>query len=402
MQKEPKNKKLKIALIGLGAVGSVIARLGQKDNQVEKITCFTRNSKKVAIFLPDGKRKISLKEINLPKDRKRLAGEIKGYDVVINAASYFLNPIIMEAAFKAGVNYLDLASAIPEFDRAEQFKFNKKFKRKNLKALICAGVAPGISNLLVRELAEKFDSITDIKIRLAESTISQDIISSWAPDLVVEELSALIPVYKNNSFILKKPFSEEEIYEYPPPFGKMPATLLCQDELVTIPLYIKTKNLDVKSGGSDIEIMKLFYNLGLFSSKKISIHGSKIKPVELLMKIMPPTPSPQEMINILKKGRIKDAIFGIIAEIFGKKKGKKERIKRWLICPSIFEINKLMPGATYISYPTGLAAYLFMKKLKGADFSGIIPPEALDSKIGSSVLWDFIREGHIKTGMKKF
>lgn len=377
--------KLKIALVGLGASGSVIARLFQKDKQIKEIACFVRNVQKAKEFLPDGTRKIRLKRIDLEKTR--FAREISGADLVINAASSKINLEIMDAALKAGINYLDLASHhLRNPFKAEQLEFDAKFKKQGLKGLVCAGVAPGISNLLIRELAEEFDTVNDIKLRLAEHIVSQDVISSWSPEMAVEELSQDVPVYENGRFLLRPPFSGEEIYDYPPPFGKMPATLICQDEQLTVPLFIKTKNMDVKSGGGDIEPMKLLYKLGMFSRKPIGTGKNRITARTLLEKIMPPTPSPKEMASIIKKSRIREARFGIVCEISGRKNGRPKKAKDWIIFPSIFQINKIMPGATYISYPTGLAAYLFAKNLAAADFTGVIPPEGLEPKIGDRIL----------------
>lgn len=199
--------KTKIAIVGLGAAGSVIARLLQKDAEIGKIICFVRNAQKAKEFLPDSMQKIILKEINAVKNKKLLILKIKGTDLIINAASSKINLEILDAAYKAGVNYLDLASQhLHNPFKAEQFEFDGKFKKKRLKGLICAGAAPGISNLLIAELAQKFDSIENIKLRLAEQTISSDIVSAWSPDSAVEELSEKIPVLKNSRFILKPPF----------------------------------------------------------------------------------------------------------------------------------------------------------------------------------------------------
>lgn len=147
--------------------------------------------------------------------------------------------------------------------------------------------------------------------------------------------------------------------------------------------------MDVKSGGNDIEIMKLFYRLGFFSEKPKTFSGAKIRLKDILIKILPPTPSPKKMVSILRKNRIQEARFGIIVEISGKKNNRPLIKKDWLICPSIFEIQEKMPGATYISYPTGLATYLFAKNLLKTDFTGILPPEGLEPKTRSEILKDF-------------
>ncbi len=401
IMKNMKKKNYKIAIVGLGASGSVIARLFQKDESISQITCFVRSVKKAREFLPDGTKKIILRQMDILKERRRFVREIAVSDLIINAASSLINLQIMEAARRAGVDYLDLASGHVYPLKAEQLDYDKKFAKRNLKGLICVGVAPGISNLLISDLAGDFDSVDTVKLRLVEHVVSQDIISSWSPELAIEELMEDVPVYKNGRFIMKKPFSEEEAYDYPPPFGKVAATLISQDEQLTIPLFIKIRNIDVKSGGGDVEPMKLLYHLGLLSKKTISAGGKKIKPLDLLKKIIPPTPSPAEMKSMIGKGRIQEARFGIAVEMTGRKSGRRLAKKSWIVCPSVFKINDLMPGATYISYPTGLAVYLFAKKLRDVEFAGVIPPEGLEAGIRSSVLSAFLKISGSRMGKKK-
>jgi len=125
----------------MGAAGSVIARFLQKNPEIKEILCFVRNIEKAKEFLPDGFKKISIRKIILPEDKSKFIKNISGSDLLINAASYKINAEVMDAAFKAKVNYLDLASYFLRSPHVEQFDFDKKFKEFNLQGLIDAGAA---------------------------------------------------------------------------------------------------------------------------------------------------------------------------------------------------------------------------------------------------------------------
>ena len=64
--------------------------------------------------------------------------------------------------------------------KPEQYRYHKRFVAKNRVALICAGVAPGLTNLLAKRGSELLESADDVRIRLFESTESKDPISTWS------------------------------------------------------------------------------------------------------------------------------------------------------------------------------------------------------------------------------
>ena len=68
-------------------------------------------------------------------------------------------------------HYLDLsAHMVRNPFKAEQLAYAKRFEEKRRAAVINAGVAPGLTNLLVARSAELLDRIETVHIRLYEST----------------------------------------------------------------------------------------------------------------------------------------------------------------------------------------------------------------------------------------
>src|SRR3989344_4176125 len=112
----------------------------------------------------------------------------------------------------------------------------------------------------------KPDVVVFIKIRMIEDTGSKEIVFSWNKDWLLDELATKPLVYYNKKFKVVEPFTGEEEYTFPKPIGKKKVVLFCQDEVGSIPLHIKTKNLDVKIHDNNIDISKFLVELGLASN----------------------------------------------------------------------------------------------------------------------------------------
>jgi hypothetical protein len=80
----------------------------------------------------------------------------KGCQLIVNASASVFNEIVLRAALRLRAHYLDLSSHLTRQPfHAEQFKYAKKFVQKNRAAVINAGAAPGLTNLLVTRAADQ-------------------------------------------------------------------------------------------------------------------------------------------------------------------------------------------------------------------------------------------------------
>ncbi len=376
---------MKILIVGAGAVASVISKCLSKDKDISEIVCASKNKKNDKKFIDLNNSKISLTSADA-SDVKQIVKISKDFDLIINASLPKFNENIMKAALRVGANYQDLCSWLADFKTAEQLKFHKAFHKEKLIGLINTGISPGITNLLAREVADKLDSVLEIRICLLEEQKADKLIFAWSPEITLDEITSPPLMYKNGKFVLSTPFDDPQEYDFPPPIGKRRVYDVYGDEVSTIPLYIKTKNVIFKCGGGDIEISKTLYDLGLFGKKPVLINGKKIAPLQLFSKIAPRVATPQEMIELVKNGSIENAVFVESVEATGKRSGKKLKIRNTAIFPDFRKIYKIFPGATYISYSTGIAAIAFSKVITKIDSCGVFPPEALSSKIRKEIL----------------
>lgn len=383
---------MKVLLLGAGAVGYVISRYLLKDDAVSEITFGDIDILRARKVIPPHE-KITFKKVDISKadDVAKLA---KGTDLIVNAANYRFNLPVMKAAVKSGSNYLDLASHqnISPF-KAEQLFMHKKFAKAKITGLINAGIAPGVSNLMAKELADEFDHADEIKIMLAELEKTKRPVSFWSPETYVEECRAKVPVLENGKFKLKEPLSECEAYDFPRPIGRLDSCLVCQDEQITIPYFIKTRSVCVKNGGGDIGMFKELMRLGLFSDKPVKIGNSSVSPKEFLLKLIPPTPTPKEMLRLIRDGVIEECRFSIVVEIKGRQNGKNTTKKIYTISEPFKKITERMPGTTYISYITGVAAGIFAKNMDRINEHGVFPTEYFNRDARSRIFEELKRNG---------
>jgi len=383
---------MKILLIGTGAVGSVVSQYLSKDHDVSEVICASNNMERAKEFINTASEKIKLADLDA-SNIDEIVDKARGVDLIINASLPRFNENILEAALRVGAHYQDLASELADLKTAEQLKFNEKFKQAGLVALINAGVAPGITNLLAREAGDKLNTVDEIHFRCVEEQKASEFIFAWSAETTLDDLTAPPLVYRNGQFFLTKPFDDPEEYEFPQPFGKRNAFSIYGDEIATVPLFIKTKIVDFKSSGSDTEFSKALSRLGLFNKEPIKLNGGEIIPLEFFKRIAPKVPSPTKMKQLIKNGVIENAIFALVVEVIGKEKGQDMKIKMSATFPDLKEIYKIFPGATYISYPTGTAAYSFSKIIPKMKSAGVFPPEALEDEMRKDVLLNLERNG---------
>jgi saccharopine dehydrogenase (NAD+, L-lysine forming) len=376
---------MKVLLIGCGAVSYVLTNFLAKDIDVVKVVCASNNTNLANDFINQNNDKISIIHLDASK-KKDIINVAKGFDLIINASLPEFNETIMQAALEVKANYQDLCSYLEDLKTVEQLKYHDMFKKFKLIALINTGIAPGITNILAKDIADKFDELNSIKIRILEEQKAIDFIPSWSLKVTIDELNSPPLNFFEGNFKFVVPFEDFEEYVFPEPYGKKIAVNLYGDEISTLPNYINAKNIDFKCAGSDIDFARTICKLGLLNKNKIVVDNQEIIPLNIFSKLAPKVPTPKEMEKLIKDNIIKNAIFISVIQGDGIQSGRKIIIKKIVIYPDLINIQKIMPGATYISYPTALAAYAFFKIIKIIKKYGVFVPEALDNSIRKEIL----------------
>ncbi|MEM5793929.1 MAG: saccharopine dehydrogenase NADP-binding domain-containing protein [Candidatus Aenigmatarchaeota archaeon] len=392
---------MKVLVLGCGAIGSSIIRLLLKEKFIDEVFCVSREKKTAKDFLLKDFRSVEFK-VGDALNFKTIKPFLEKSDFVINALPSYvevkgkevlINLKILEFCLKTGTNYLDFA-CYGDYKRkiAEQLIFKEEFERERVFGLINAGVAPGLSNLIAKESSEEFDYLDSIKIRTLEDQRGLEFVLPWSREGMFDVASKAL-VYRNYKFFLKEPFTEREIYDYSS-FGKIPCYLLAHDEIYTLPHFIKVRNVDVKGGGSDVEILLALYKLGIFEDEKIKVGEVRISPKKFIYSIVRGTPTTREFIKIINQGIIEDAFFGLFVDCKGYWRNSRILMKTYLTFSQKM-INKKLLGTNYISYPTALSSVLFLKSVYKKRLYGVLPPEALPKAVRKKFFNELERKGII-------
>ncbi|MCW3994421.1 MAG: saccharopine dehydrogenase NADP-binding domain-containing protein [Candidatus Bathyarchaeota archaeon] len=372
---------MKVLVVGTGAIGIVIASELAKNPEVEEVRLADINlqrAERIRDWLKS--EKVSTHRVDASK-LDDVVSVAEGVDVIVNATLPRFNLTITNAALKAKANYVDLAM-YDYSSYSKQLELDGKYKEAGLTALLNAGSAPGITNVLAANGADRLDRVDAIRIRIFDSVESKEIVSTWSPKVMWDDMATEPVVYDNGEFKRVPLFSGEEIYKFPDPIGPQTVVAHIHEEPVSLPRFIGKglKYVDLKLGTPDMPAIKFVVQLGLMDEKTVDVGGVKVVPRELFFKLIPPTLSFEEVENKIKAGTLIDAHECYVVEVEGEKAGKKMTYIFSIPFPSLREVQEKLPGATHESYVTGVSAAVFTEMVCTGDIKakGVFLPECLD------------------------
>jgi hypothetical protein len=366
---------MRIFVLGAGATGSLLAQLLEK--QGHTVWCGDRNLERARHFLGD-RSTIAVTEVNA-RNLHGIVRAARGCQLIVNASASVFNLIVLRAALRLRAHYVDLSSHLTRNPfKAEQFAYAKRFEEKNRTAVINAGAAPGLTNLLVQRAAETFDQVDSVHIRLYESSESDDPISQWSPEVTFDEAISNPRVYREGKFRMEKRFAELEKFRFADPIGSANVVLAAQDEVATLPYFIPMKNIDVKIGGNEFDRLRRWYKQGKLSKSR-----------GIVRQRFPETSSPRKIANLIRQGILQNARFAAALLVSGVKRGKKEDqhllIRTDCLFPTLYQIRQQGRFTTPVAYATAHAAALFIKFFP-RDLAGVFAPEMLPAETRRAIV----------------
>src|ERR1700674_947749 len=279
---------MRIFILGTGATGSYLAHLLTR--QGHQVTCGDRDIERARRFL--GKKStIPVVQVNA-RNLWGIVRAARGSQLLVNASAAVFNEIVLRAALRIRSHYLDLGAHLTRNPfKAEQLRFDGRFKKKNRCALINAGAAPGLTNLLVARAAGLLDSEEAVYIRLYESTESEDPVSQWSAEVSFDEAISLPRILRDGRFRYGKRFNEPEKFRFPPPIGEVTVVLAAQDEVCTVPYFLPLKEMDVKIGGNEFDRLRRWYRQGKLTKSR-----------GIVRQRFPQTLSPRKIAALIRQG----------------------------------------------------------------------------------------------------
>lgn len=373
---------MKLAILGLGGVGRVIAKSASKTNKFSEVVCADLEQVIVDDLLSVIDRENFRGEIvdaSNPEQVKRLAAEV---DVLINATIPRFNLIVMEACLAGKSHYMDLACDtiinLPgKIDISQQLALDSRFREAGLLALCGIGIDPGCSNIFARYLADRMDRVEDILVRDADVSYVEGykLALYFSPDTFIDECASEPPLYfEDGKFITKEPLQVIDEFDFPKPVGRVKVYGVSHEEAWTLPRYINKdglKNCNFGYGLADelVTMMNVLRTIGLDSDKPVDVNGVPVVPRDVVTALLP---RPTDL-----AGKVKgNACVGTLVR--GYKDG--EKVARFMYNTVSHEeaYDKMQEQGT--SFQTGIPAALAADLLAEGIIKtrGAVPPEVLD------------------------
>lgn len=373
---------MKLAILGLGGVGRVIAKSANQTGKFEKVVCADLDQKIVDSALKDiSNDNFSGQMIDASnfEEVKKLATEV---DVLINATIPRFNLVVMEACLAGNCHYMDLACEtllkIPgKIDISEQLDMDSKFKESGLLALCGIGIDPGCSNIFARYLSDRMDKVEDILVRDADVSYVEGykLALYFSPDTFIDECVSEAPLFfENGSFLTKKSLQVIGEFAFPEPVGTVKVYGVSHEEVWTLPRYIDKEglmNCNFGYGLADelVTMMDVLRTIGLDSDQPILVNGTEIVPRDVVTALLP---RPADL-----AGKVKGNVC-VGTLVRGYKEGKKVTKFMYNTVNHEEAYRRMQEQGT--SFQTGIPAALAADLLAEGVIKtrGAVPPEALD------------------------
>src|ERR1019366_10285646 len=369
---------MRIFVLGTGATGSYLAHLLAR--QGHQVTCGDRDLDLARRFLGK-KSKIPVVQVNA-RNLWGIVRAARGSQLLVNANAAVFNEIVLRAALRIRCHYIDLSAHFKRNPfKAKQPRYDKKFQDKNRAAVITSGAAPGLTNLLVARAAAQMDRVDAVYIRLYESTDSDDPVSQWSAEVSFDEAVSLPRIVRGGRFQYGKRFGEREKFRFASPIGEANVVLAAQDEVGTIPHFLKLKEMDVKIGGNEIDRLRRWCRQGKLSRSR-----------GLIASRFPNTPTPRQVARLIRRGKLQNARFAAAVVVRGVKQERPIEVRCDAIFPSLFQIRQRGLALSPISYATAQMAALFIKHFP-RDSAGVFPPGAIPLENRQVLLRDLRSRG---------
>ena len=267
----------KILVLGCGRVGRTICLDLSIENQITVSDISNENLQKVKSA------NIRTIESDLSNNNK-LRALIKDFDLIISCVPGFMGFETLKTIIDEKKDVVDI-SFFPE----DSLELSKLAKEKNVTAIVDAGVAPGLSNLILGY----YDSLFQLKYYACYvgglpvvKNPPFEYKAPFSPIDVIEEYTRPARLYEKSKIVTKDPLTEIEILNFKN-IGNLEA--FNTDGLRTLLFTMnhipnmKEKTLRYPGHAEKIKILK---TSGFFSENKIQIKNNKITPLEYTTEIL--------------------------------------------------------------------------------------------------------------------
>ncbi|HUO33517.1 MAG TPA: saccharopine dehydrogenase C-terminal domain-containing protein [Candidatus Acidoferrum sp.] len=307
---------MKVTVLGAGLMGRAVVHDLASSPEVNAILVADFDRKRadeVAKQFGKGKAKSAFADV---RETTHLSKLLHGSHVVLNCTQYNWNLDVMNAALAAKIHYMDLGGLYHMTRR--QFALDQDFRRIGKLAIPGMGGAPGITNVMARELCDSLERPESIRVYNAGADFQKydsPITYSFSIATILDELT-MPPVHFTGGRYVEKPMlSEPEPGSFPKPIGKITLRHSIHSELGTLAESFRGRGVREVFFKINYppELVNLVRNLsatGFTSREPVQVNGYKVAPREVLLALLQqhaPTKPPKdvEALRVVVTGRHK-------------------------------------------------------------------------------------------------
>ena len=301
-------------------------------------------------------------------EHAKLVELMKESDVVIDSSyvSGTTSLSVMKAALEAGVHVVNLG----QLDREEETQaatMSDAFTKAGLSGILGLGSSPGISNLMVRELADRLDIVNTVEISFAYESVGTSTLPIKEPfAFAFEEFVESPLIFQDAKFVNIPPQSGTQYIEFPAPIGMRPAFCIPHSEVWSVAETFKEKgikNVSVRAGFAPEFVKKVNFlvDCGLMSHESVKVGGIDVVPSDVLFSCLAQLPPEQ--------GKVVDYGCTRVVAVGTKNKEKVEY--------TALMLNRPYKGLTNAQHRTGHSPSIAARMLHKDEIKtkGVFPPE---------------------------
>ena len=297
---------MRVLIVGAGGVGTAMARTIAKWGLFEYVVVADYDEARARRAVDGAGDRFAALRLDA-SDEGAIVAAIESHRVqaVVNALDpRFVMPVF-QAAFNAGVTYLDMAMSLshphPQDPYRlpgvklgdEQFAMSPQWSERGLLALCGIGVEPGLSDVFARYAADHlFSSIDEIGVRDGANLVVEgyEFAPSFSIWTTIEEcLNPPVIWEKGRDWFTTAPFSEPETFNFPAGIGPVECVNVEHEEVLLIPRWVDARRVTFKYGLGDefIEVLSTLHKLGLDSTRPVRVGGIEVSPRDVVAACLP-------------------------------------------------------------------------------------------------------------------
>jgi saccharopine dehydrogenase-like NADP-dependent oxidoreductase len=339
------------------------------------------------------------------RDVERVASLAQGADLLLNAVIPEWDDPLMKAALKAKTHYLDMATRVEggtiDDGYLLQIALDDDFKAIGRTALIHTGMTPGVTNTLAAIGYEEMERCEAVRIKAGGFFKSEVPVQVWSQETYYIDSQTPTLYFDKGEFLRAAPFAGWEYVDFPAPVGRLAAVLHEHEECSTLPRFLPKlgekglQHLDFKLAGGEegMKKAKILVESGIASPIPRKIRGQDVRPIDVLVSVLPPSAPKEEIARLAAEGRIVDEGAYII-DLYARE-GEPPTETFYVFPPNIQRVTEMIPGANRISYGTSTPAAIYAGYLLDGTITqtGVVPPEALAREVRLRYVEDLKRAG---------